>query len=227
MTTIKVENLTYSIPQVGIILKNISFETHPGQFIGILGENGQGKSTLLDLLLGFRTPQEGCIKILDEDPYLESRQNKERISYISQDIELKGDLTIREALLFHRTFYPNYDIKYEQELCKLFKLKTTAKISSLSTGFQKRFQIVAGLASRPKVIIIDEITAVLDPAARSLFFNILKSYKEEHQATILMATNLAEDLEGYADQILHLEDSFLTEVKPEEFFSLFAKSKVG
>lgn len=223
MITIKLSNLHYALPNVGEILRDINFEILPGEFVGVLGKNGEGKSTLLDLMLGFRTPIEGSVEVLDENPFSDERINKQYVSYISQDIELKGDFTVARALEFHRLFYAQYDLEYEKELCHIFKVKTKAKISSLSTGFHRRIQIIASLASRPKVILIDEITAVLDPEARKLLFEVLKDYQAKNKATILMATNVIEDLKGYASRILFLEDGKVTEVDPQAIYDAFSK----
>jgi len=227
MKIISVNNLDYSLPSIGRILIDISFQVESGEFIGILGKNGEGKSTLLDLLLGFRTPRSGSIEILEEDPYLDERKNKQFVSYISQDIEFNGNFTVRQALDFHRLFYPSYDLELETKLCSIFKLKSTAKISTLSTGFQRRVQIISALASRPKLLVIDEITAVLDPGARDLLFQVLKDYQEQSKATIVMATNVIEDLKDCAHRILYLNEGRLSEESPADIQKIFSEKQAS
>lgn len=227
MKTISVRDLEYCIPNVGRILSQVHFEAFADEFIGILGKNGEGKSTLLDLLLGLITPQEGLIEVLGEDPFSDTRKNKALVSYISQDIEIKGGLSVKEALEFHRLFYPNYDLQLEKTLCSLLKVQRNSKISSLSTGFQRRVQIISALATKPKILFIDEVTAVLDPDARQLLFNILKDYQTNNKATIIMATNVVEDLQGYAHRILYLKDSQLTEHSPSDIYKIFSEKQAG
>jgi ABC-2 type transport system ATP-binding protein len=224
---IQVEKLCYTIPFGQKILEGIDFELHEGQFLGILGRNGVGKTTLLDLLLGFRPRTTGNIQVLGEDPLSLERKNLSSICFLSQDIILKGSLSIAEYLKFYSAFYPNYSKQEEQKLLKSFSLSPEVKIGSLSTGQQKKVQIISSLSTLPKILMIDEISAVLDPETRHQFFEALNRHRLEHGLGILLATNIAEDLISRADDVLFIDHTKGTIRKPSEILNLFHIEKAS
>lgn len=218
---LSIENINYTVPYGDTILENVSLEVGPGEFIGLLGHNGSGKSTLIDLLLGNRNYTSGKISILDENPHSEDRKNKKDIVYLSQDVSIKGDVTIKEFLKFHSAFYKNYSHELQNHLLNVFDLKPDQKVGVLSTGQQKKVQVVAGLSTQPKLIIIDEITAVMDPETRDIFFRELLKVKSQIGSSILLATNIAEDLVDRADKVLFIENKTGKLHDPDEIMKLF------
>lgn len=218
---LSIENINYTVPYGDTILENVNLEVEPGEFIGLLGHNGSGKSTLIDLLLGNRSYTSGKISILDEDPHSADRKNKRDIVYLSQDVSIKGDVTISEFLKFHSAFYKNYSRDLQNHLLKVFDLNPNQKVGVLSTGQQKKVQVVAGLSTQPKLIIIDEITAVMDPETRDIFFRELLKVKSQIGSSILLATNIAEDLVNRADKVLFIENKTGKLHHPDEIMKLF------
>jgi ABC-2 type transport system ATP-binding protein len=224
---ISIDHLNYSIPYGQKILEDINFSLSEGQFLGILGRNGVGKTTLMDLLLGARPKTSGSILVLDEDPMSLDRKNMTGICFLSQDISLKGNLTIDEFLKFYSSLYPKYSLKEETNLLEYFSLNRLDKVGSLSTGQQKKVQIVAGLSAMPEILLIDEITAVLDPETRSQFFLVLNRFKSDHGLGIILATNIAEDLIARADEVLFIENHRGAIKKPSEILNLFKIKKAS
>lgn len=218
---ISIEDLSYSIPYGETLLNSINLDIHEGELLGILGHNGSGKTTLLDVILGNKKASLGKIEVLDENPHSSERKNKQQIVYLSQDVSIKGDVTIGNFLKFHSSFYPNYSQADESHLLDVFELSKDQKIGALSTGQQKKVQIIAGFSAVPKLIIIDEITAVLDPETRDKFFKELLHVKEKYQSAILLATNLAEDLVDRADRVLFIENRQAVVHNPEDIMKLF------
>lgn len=218
---LELKSLSYAIPYAQTILEDISLELGPGEFLGILGHNGTGKTTLLDVILGNKKAIAGSISVMGENPYALKRQHKNTITYLSQDINLKGDMSIGDFLKFHSAFYPEYNKEDEKRLMEVFQLKYETRIGALSTGQQKKVQIIASFAARPKLILIDEITAVLDPETRDIFFRELLQVKEKCQATILLATNIAEDLIDRADKVLFIQSNKAVLHSPEDIPELF------
>jgi ABC-type multidrug transport system ATPase subunit len=106
---IKIQDVSYRIPFGQWVLNDINVEIFEGQFIGVLGHNGAGKTTLVDLLMGFRKPTKGHIHLFNEDPHsLNFGKAKEQVCFLSQDVGLKGDISIAKFLQFHSSFFPNY-----------------------------------------------------------------------------------------------------------------------
>lgn len=220
---LKVSSLIYQVPQGDVVLDDINFDVKQGEFLGILGRNGAGKTTLLDLIMGFRAYTSGEILVNDEHPQSINKINAHEVAFLSQDLKLKQGTSVGKFLEFHRFFYPQYSLQKESELLAFFELDPKQKIGSLSTGQQKKTQIVAGIASQAKLILIDEITAVLDPETRLKFFVILEKIHKEGNSAIVLATNIVEDLTGRVDKVLFIDRNkakVLTEFHIEYLFDL-------
>lgn len=224
---LSIENINYTVPYGDTILENVNLEVGFGEFIGILGHNGSGKTTLLDIILGVKKPSGGKISVLDENPHDTNRIKKNEIVFLSQDVSIKGDLRISDFLKFHSAFYPKYSREEADRLLGVFELTKDMKIGALSTGQQKKVQIIANFAANPKLIIIDEITAVLDPETRDTFFKELLVLRSHKKASILLATNLAEDLIDRADKVLFIENQSATLHNPDSILNLFNIEKAA
>ena len=158
---------------------------------------------------------------MNEDPHGLNRKNKNQIAYLSQDVNIKGNITIAEFLKFQSILYPHYSKEDEKYLLEVFQLDPEVKVGVLSLGQQKKLQIIAGFAARPKLLLIDEITAVLDPETREIFFRELDSLRNKYATTIILATNIAEDLVGRADSALFISGKKATLHSPTEILRLF------
>lgn len=169
-----------------------------------LGENGAGKTTLLDLMMGFKKPTQGRIRVFGEEFKDDSCDIRKKVAYLSEKVDIPGDWNGRDFLDFHSFFYENYDYKLEKELLETFQIDQLQRTGNLSTGQIRRLQIVGALASKPKLIIIDEITAVLDIVARIRLLQTLLELQEKNKLSVILATNIPEGLEHYATHVLLL-----------------------
>lgn len=199
-TAVYIRNLLFGFPGSLYIYKDFSLEIKKGEFWGILGKNGAGKSTLLDIISGVRTPLAGEIKL-----HKDFTSPTSRIYHLSHSSETNYNWTIKEFLYFHSLFYPNFSSSEEKRLLSLFKVNVAKKMNELSTGQRKQIQAIACFASSPKMILVDELTAVLDPDARTLFFELLKEFKSAG-GTIILATNIREDLQGRVDKLFNIDE---------------------
>lgn len=220
---IRFEDLSYSIPHGKQILDKINFQVFEKEFVGLLGKNGAGKTTLLEILIGLRTPTKGKMDVLNN---LKLTENcSEDLILISHDITLKKEITIKQFFEIQSLMYSKYSKKIEQILSEEFEVDPSQLIGSLSTGQQRKLQIISAISSRPKILLIDELTAVLDPEARHLLFHALKEAQKSYGLSILLATNIAEDLEGKADKVLFLKNKTITQCLPSEIKNLFKVAK--
>lgn len=218
---IQFNDVSYSIPYGEKILEKIQLDVSAGEYIGVLGHNGAGKTTVMDLLMGFRRASSGSLTVFGEDPHAIARSHRKRVVFLSQDVGIKGSLTIRQFLDFHADFYPAYSKSEEAHLLNVFNLDPEKKIGSLSTGQQKKVQVVAAFSTCPKIILIDEITAVMDPETRQIFFRELDRMRKTYSPAILLATNIAEDLVERCDKIIFIQDKKSSLHTPEEISRLF------
>lgn len=218
---ISLKDMSYSIPYGEEIISKINLDLDAGIFLGVLGHNGAGKTTLMDILMGFRKASSGEARVFGEDPHAIARSHRKDVAFFSQDVNLKGSITIREFLDFHGGFHDNYNKEYEKQLMKIFSLKYDSKVGSLSLGQQKKVQIISGLACMPKLLLIDEITAVLDPETRVIFFREIDKYRKQNPCVVILATNIAEDLVDRVDEILFIKDKVGKLYSPAEISRLF------
>ena len=212
---IESKNLSFSVPSRQI-LKDISFQVAQGSFTVVVGENGAGKTTLLQLLMGLVEPTRGLVlvngKRPDQDPY----EDRQSLGYIAEKITPPVDWSIDEFLKFNRYFYKNYSTDFENTLIRELKLAREWRIGALSAGQVRRAQVVGVLSSSPKVLIVDEITAVLDIVGRAKFMRALHRLRQENGCTVLMATNILDDVDTYATDVILLHRGQLTEKNTKE-----------
>jgi len=201
---VQIENLTYGVRSNPTILHDIQAIWQEGQFIAVVGENGAGMTTLLDLLMGFKKPSQGSLLIQGQAPHEDHWQLRQEIAYLSEKVDIPGDWSVQEFLDFNKYFYPNYSSEFEKYLCEQFKVSKNGRLGNMSAGELRRVQVVGALSIRPKLIVVDEITAVLDIIARRRFLNILADLNRDSKCTIVLATNILEDLENYISHIFLL-----------------------
>lgn len=198
---IEVKNLSLSTKDGRTILSDLSFHLEPGSFLIILGENGAGKTSLLDLSMGFRAPTLGQILVKGNNPFSDPHDDRHRTAYLSEKVDLPGDWSVQEFFEFNSAFFKSYNPSIEAHLKNEYKIDPFQRIGNMSAGEIRRVQIVAALSAEPDLILIDEITAVLDILGRHRFLNQLAELNRKKQTTIVLATNIVEDLDQFASHI--------------------------
>lgn len=186
------------------LLADISFSLAPGSWLAVLGENGAGKTTLLDLLMGFKKPSRGTVNVFSHPPFSDRATDRQKIGYLSEKVDIPGDWSVGEFLSFNSHFYPGYDFALEAELSRVFRVSRESRVGNLSAGEIRRAQIVAALSFRPALILIDEITAVLDIVGRRKLLKVLNELRHDG-TSIIFATNILEGLHGNLTDILLLQ----------------------
>lgn len=192
-TVIDVKDLSFAYQDTPI-LQGISFQVLEGEFIGIIGPNGGGKTTLLKLLMGFLEPQAGSIQILGGSP----AEAQTRLAYVPQVLryDKQFPISVFELVLTGRLsrlpWYGRYSQADRQaaedalERVNLADLKN-ASFGTLSGGQSQRALIARALASEPKILFLDEPTASVDPQAEADIYALLKRLQES--MTILIVTH--------------------------------------
>ena len=169
------------------------------QFIGVLSSSLSGKASFLDMILKHEQPSSARLKILGE--------NNISMVYLSKEISVKGELTVGDYLKFQACFHGTHSSIEEAHLLNIFNIQRTSKIEALTSEEQHKIQIISSLASRPKLILINEMTEALSHRTRSIFFKELERFKRSYGSTIILATNVPEDLHAVADNILYIDES--------------------
>lgn len=189
----------------------LNFSVQPGEIFGFIGPNGAGKSTTIRLLLNLIYPTGGSATILGHDVVADSAAIKRFTSYVPSEVFYYEQLTVRELLAYAGSFIEEFDGEYVDELCTRFQLDKTRKIEDLSLGNRKKVSLVVALMKRPKVIILDEPAAGLDPLMQNVLFEVLR----EHQAsgtTIFLSSHNLPEVERYCDRVAVIRDGAVVEV---------------
>ncbi len=182
-----------------IALDDVSFDVSAGEIFGMLGPNGGGKSTLFKLLATASGRQEGSITVLGFDTEKDVFAVRQRIGVVFQSPSLDKKLTIVENLRHHARLYgmrrPEYSRRIDESLDRVGLLNRGAdRVETLSGGLSRRAEIAQSLLHRPSVLIMDEPSTGLDPAARSDLWRYLETLPEQG-VTILVTTHLMEEAE--------------------------------
>jgi len=215
---IEINNLHYRIGKSKVILEAIDASISKGSFVALLGENGAGKTTLLDLLMGFRKPTGGRIKVMGEEPYLDHWKQRSVIAYLSEKVDIPGDWSVREFLSFNSFFYEDYSTDLEHELLRELRTEPDNRVGNLSAGEIRRVQIIAALSIQPRIAVIDEISAVLDIIGRRKFMRLLHEQSKVNGMTVLLATNILEDLSNYISDVFLISRGKLKVFKKLDVF---------
>lgn len=190
---LSIKDLSFAY-QDAFVLKNVSLDVHEGQFFGIIGPNGGGKTTLLKLILGFLQPNQGTITVFGKSPVNVQQQ----IAYVPQALHYDREfpISVLELVLQGRLFaLPWYGIFSKKDKVAAFEALESVKLSnlsdrpigSLSGGQLQRALIARALASHPKLLILDEPTTSVDAKSEADIYSILKDCKKK--MTIMMVTH--------------------------------------
>ena len=178
-------------------LDGLTLSLPPGQIVGLLGENGCGKTTLLKVLAGALTRYEGNVSIHGHAPGPES---KGLVSFLPDASFLADNSTIDGCVNQYRDFFADFNEEKARDLIRFFGLTSTAKLSTLSKGMREKVQIALAMSRDAKVFLLDEPISGVDPAAREVILEaIVRDLSPE--ALVLISTHLIHDLEPVLDGV--------------------------
>lgn len=217
---IEVQDLSYAYQETSV-LKNVNFSIFSGEFLGIIGPNGGGKTTLLRLLMGFLKPTSGSIRIFGTPP---NQRTNYHISYVPQILRFDKQfpISVLELVLMgrlcHLPWYGRFsknDVEAAKKALSIVKLSAYEKqsIGSLSGGQSQRALIARALVSEPDLLLLDEPTANVDTQSEHEIFDILKGLKK--QMTILMVTHNLSMVIEHVERVLCVQREVLS-LEPKE-----------
>ncbi|MGL5377007.1 MAG: energy-coupling factor ABC transporter ATP-binding protein [Cetobacterium sp.] len=206
---IKLDNINFSYEDKKIF-QNFSLALEAGKFYSLLGKNGSGKSTLIKLILGIEEPESGTVAINGLNFKENMFECRKEIGMVFQnpDEQIVTDVVEEEIAFSMENYGMNSKdmLKRIDELLLMidFEGRNEEKISKLSGGEKQRLCIASALALNPKILILDEGTAMLDPTNRKIILNLLRKLKEEGMTIILITHHLSEI--QYCDEVLNLQN---------------------
>ena len=189
-------------------VENVSISLKKGEAYGFIGPNGAGKSTTIKSLMGLINKTSGKLLINGKEIDKNDLETKKQIGYLPSEINLYDDLTVKEMLDFHESFYEENINKKRKKLVKLLKLDENKNIEDLSLGNLKKLGIILALMHDPKILILDEPTSGLDPIMQNIFYDLLIEEKNKG-TTILYSTHILSEVSKICDRIGFIKDGII------------------
>jgi len=188
-----------------LALDDVTLEVPRGVVFGLVGENGAGKTTLIRHLLGLLKPQAGTVRVLGGDPIRDPVGVLSRVGYLSEERDLPGWMRVGELMRYLRAFYPAWDDALAEELRQRFGLDRMAKVGTLSQGQRARAGLLAAMAYRPELLVLDEPSTGVDPVVRrEILAAIVRTIADEGR-TVLFSSHLLEEVERVSDHVAMID----------------------
>ena len=185
-------------------LKDVSFTLPAGSIMGLIGENGAGKTTTLKCILNLIHRDSGHIRLLGHDNIKEERLAKQDIGVVLDECFFHDTLRAKEVEYILAPCYQNWDAALFQTYLDKFKLPANQYIKEYSRGMKMKLSLAAALAHHPKLLILDEATAGLDPVIRDEILDEFLDFIQDEEHSILLSSHITSDLEKVADYITYI-----------------------
>lgn len=200
---IQIKNLSFGYKKSKYLFDDLSLHIPMGNIYGLLGRNGAGKTTLLKQIAGLLFPSKGECIVFDKPVRERLPEVLNDIYFIPEEFQLPS-ITMNAFTKLHSPFYPKFDLAFLNKYLNEFEINDNAKLTSLSYGQKKKFLIAFGLATRTRILILDEPTNGLDIPSKSQFRRIIASSMDENRS-IIISTHQVRDLASLIDHIVILE----------------------
>lgn len=196
---IEIRDLTKSFDKFN--LGPVNMTVPRGSIYGLVGLNGAGKTTTIDLIFGMGAKTGGSIQVLGFDHIRDELAMKQRVGYVSPDLNYQAWGTVHGLIQFIKGFHPTWDDAYCERLLNDFNISRDEKILSLSFGAKTKLALVVALAWHPELLILDEPTVGVDAVSKRQIFSELLAVVQNENRTVLISSHNLADLERFADHV--------------------------
>lgn len=191
-------------------LREINFSLPEGYIMGIVGKNGAGKTTFFDYITDRRKKYSGSFILDGREIHDDMKTTLDSVAFVSEKLNFFRGGTAAENAEMTGMFYSRYNHKVFESMMKEMKLSPDMIVSTMSKGQNVRFQLALALSHLPKLILLDEPTAGMDPVFKKDFYRILKKYLDQGGCSVIMSSNLQEDIENQFDYTGYFENGVFT-----------------
>ncbi|MCR4926159.1 MAG: ABC transporter ATP-binding protein [Clostridiales bacterium] len=196
---LQVKNVTKKFGDFTAI-KGLSFDVKEGSIYGLVGYNGAGKTTLLKTISGVYKADEGEI-FFDGENIFDNEEKKQQMFYVPDDLYFISNASMDKMAKFYSGYYPNFSFETYEKMAEVFGLNKTDRINGFSKGMQRQAELVLGMATNPKLILLDESFDGLDPQKRALVKNMVTEYIKETGACAIISSHNLHELEDLCDNV--------------------------
>ena len=186
------------------VLDHVSFRVPSGSIVGLIGENGAGKSTTINAALGLIQKEDGRVSILGKDAL--DNATKEQVGVVFDGSNYPEILSPRKISRIMKNIYHTWDERAYLDMLKRFSLPADKPIRQFSRGMKMKLSITAALSHQPKLLILDEAASGLDPIIRDDILDMLLAFVQDEEHSILISSHITSDLEKIADYIVFIHE---------------------
>ena len=188
----------------GFALEDVSFRVPGGAIMGLIGENGAGKTTTIKCLLNLVRRDAGTVTLLGMDDLEGEKEIKQDVGVVLDECFFHDSLRAKDVGVILAPVYRGWDEELYRRYLKKYKLPEKKFIKEYSRGMKMKLSLAAALAHRPRLLILDEATAGLDPVVRDEILDEFQGFIEDEEHAILISSHITSDLEKIADYITYL-----------------------
>ncbi|MBQ6910673.1 MAG: ABC transporter ATP-binding protein [Bacteroidales bacterium] len=187
------------------IYEDLNFTVEPGRIVGLLGKNGTGKTTTINILMGYLKPQSGRCTLFGEEVQRISPETRRRIALLLEGHVQYSYMSIGQIEKFYSAFYPKWNRDAYYGLMEKLKVAPGQKIARMSNG--QRSQVALGLilAQNADLLVLDDFSLGLDPGYRRLFCEYLRDYAKAEGKTVFLTSHIIQDLEKLVDEVIIMD----------------------
>lgn len=202
-------------------LRGVDLEVKKGEIFGFLGPNGAGKTTTIRCMLDLIRPQGGSIRILGEDPQVDPVSVRTHVGYLPGELSMESNLRVENQLRYYNDLRRNkIEWNYVRELANRLELDLAMPIKNLSKGNKQKVGVVQALMPSPKVLLLDEPTAGLDPLMQQEVYRLLREAKN-NGATVFFSTHIMSEAEALAERVAIIREGVIVEeAEPSQLVSM-------
>jgi ABC-2 type transport system ATP-binding protein len=201
---VECKNLTHYYDK-RCIYENLDFKVPKGRILGLLGKNGTGKTTTINILNGYLKPTAGECLMFGENSANLSPETKRKVGLLIEGHVQYSFMKIVEIEKFYSAFYPKWKKDAYYELMKILKIEQKQKIASMSCGQKSQVALGLILAQDPELLILDDFSMGLDPGYRMLFVDYLSEYAKAENKTVFVTSHIIQDMERLIDDCLIMD----------------------
>ena len=201
---IKLEGVNKEFPEFK--LNNINLVVEKGKITGLVGKNGSGKTTIINLITGIYTEDSGIVLIDGKEIKSNKKELLERLYVIFDEAELIDVFKPKDYDLMMRGLYSRWDSCLFKKFLEIFELPKSKAVGTYSKGMKVKFNFSLAFATHPEILILDESTSGLDPFMRSYILETVEKYVMENNTTVLFSSHIISDMEKIADNIIFIDN---------------------
>ena len=190
----------------GFTLGPLDLELEPGRVLGFVGPNGSGKTTTLHCMMGLAVPDAGTVEVCGRVNDPGDVLWRQEVGFVGEEQGFWADWTVAENLAVVGSFQPRWSTSRVRELARRFDLPLGHKVKTLSKGNRAKLALVAALGHAPRLLLLDEPTAGLDPVVRAEVLDVLWEVLEDERRAIFYSTHVLSDIARLADELVFLRE---------------------